>query len=259
MDGRCREFRRAFLLEGNEEWGSHAESCADCRAFVDAERKAAELLRAHGQRERAPLHLRERVAAVLDGEAGRRARGLRRRRVIGAAAALAALGAVAAWAVVSRLDGDGRHRAHETMALVAEDFLEYAPMGKARLQIESGDAAAVERFFAERVRLAAKVPPLKGLTLVGGRRCAVGGRPAALAFLERRAKEGAEHYGLFVFEPRGEDWSAMPEVPNLGGRRACHQSKRGVTILVWEERGLVYALAGALEIERLKEFADGLL
>ncbi len=44
----------------------------------------------------------------------------------------------------------------------------------------------------------------------------------------------------------------MPEVKGLSGRRTCHEHKHGVGVLVWEERGLTYALAGALELDQLK-------
>lgn len=253
MDERCREFRRVFLLdEGPPGEDPHPRACADCRAFAEAERKTAEVLRAHAPRWQPPAHLREGITATLDKERSNRARGLyMRRALVAAAAVLMLIGGAAMWRVMS--PRDGQQRAHATTVLIADDFLKFASLGPEKLQISSGDGAEVERFFAEQLRLAAKIPRLNGLALVGGRRCNLGGRPAALIFFGRHASESSEPYALFVFEPRGEDWSAMPEVPELRGRRACHQSKRGVGILIWEERGLVYALAGAQDIEHLKE------
>ncbi|MBI4589087.1 MAG: hypothetical protein HY725_09625 [Candidatus Rokubacteria bacterium] len=253
MDERCREFRRVFLLsEGLPGEDPHPRTCADCRAFAEAERKTAEVLRVHAPRWQPPAHLREGITATLERERSDRARGLyKRRALVAAGAVLALIGGTAMWRVLSH--SDGQQRAHATTVLIADDFLKFASLGPEKLQVTSGNGAEVERFFAEHLRLAAKVPRLSGLALIGGRRCNLGGRPAALLFFEQGAPESSEPYALFVFEPRGEDWSAMPEVPELRGRRACHQSKRGVGILIWEERGLVYALAGAQDIEHLKE------
>jgi hypothetical protein len=253
MDERCREFRRVFLLsEDSPGDDPHARACPDCRAFAEVERKTAEVLRVHAPRWQPPAHLREGIAATLEQERSKSARGrTTRRALVAAAAVLALIGGAAMLRVLSL--SDRQQQAHATTVLVADDFLKFASLGAEKLQVSSGDDAEVERFFAEHLRLAAKIPRLNGLALVGGRRCNLGGRPAALIFFERRERERPEPYALFVFEPRGEDWSAMPEVPELRGRRACHQSQRGVGILIWEERGLVYALAGAQDIEHLKE------
>lgn len=78
------------------------------------------------------------------------------------------------------------------------------------------------------------------------------GRPAALVFYQRDSAEAdPEPLSLFVFETAGEDFSAMDELDGLPGKRTCHRASRGVGIIVWEERGLVYALTAALETEQL--------
>jgi anti-sigma factor RsiW len=159
-------------------------------------------------------------------------------------------GALAIW--IAGAETAGQRRAHATTEEIVADFLKYARLGPEGLQILSRDPASVERFFAERIRLAAKVPRFSGVTLIGGRQGNLGSRPAALLFFEQRGPEGADPLSLFVFEPQGEDWSRMPEVKGLSGRRTCHEHKHGVGVLVWEERGLTYALAGALELDQLK-------
>jgi hypothetical protein len=259
MNEHCRGFRIAWLTcETPQTPDSHLRSCSECRAFVDAERQATQLIRSLAWKWEPPVQLRERVAATLARERSRRRRVIPRRVALAAAAvAVAMAGTTLAWMRSS--DASGHERAHQTTALIAEDFLKFASKGPEKLQVASRDPAVVERFFAEHLRLAAKVPRLRDLTVVGGRRCDVGGRPAALIFLERELPAGPEPYALFVFEPDGEDWSTMPELPTLRGRRACHQSKRGVGIILWEERGLVYALAGAEEIERLSGVVEAAL
>ncbi|MBI3184162.1 MAG: hypothetical protein HYZ28_18675 [Myxococcales bacterium] len=250
VNRRCREFRRAFLLAGEgTHAGSHPGACAECRAFVDAERSVGGLLRSHAPRWRASDQLRRRVEAVLHRHRSRRL--LQRRALLAASIALVAGGGLGWW----WLRADGTARARAACDLMAEDFLKYAPRGAEKLQVSSASAAVVEAFFAEELRLGARVPRLSEAVVLGGRRCNLGGRPAALIFLEREGPAGHQPLSLFAFEPRGEDWTSAASAPGPRPRRFL--SSRGVGILVWEERGLTYALAGALDAAELASVLDG--
>jgi anti-sigma factor RsiW len=253
MDPRCQEFRRAVLVgEINASSNPHSLACVACRRFEEAEHATSAMIRRAAPRWQAPAHLRENLAATLDRERERSARvaSLRHLAVVVGLTVLLVSGALAMW--IARAETTGQHRAHATTDQIVADFLNYARLGPESLEILTRDPAAVERFFAERIRLAAKVPRLSGVTLIGGRQSNLGSRPAALLFFEQRGPGGGEPLSLFVFEPQGEDWSRMPEVKGLPGRRTCHEHKHGVGVLVWEERGLTYALAGALELDQLK-------
>jgi anti-sigma factor RsiW len=253
MDPTCREFRRAMLLgEVDASSNSHPLTCVACRSFEEAERATSAMVRRAAPRWRAPAHLRENLAATLDRERERAARfvSVRHLALVAGFTVLLVLGALGVW--IGRAETARQRRAHATTEEIVADFLRYARLGPEGLEILTKDPAAVERFFAERIRLAAKVPRLSGVTLIGGRQSNLGNRPAALLFFEQSRPEGAEPLSLFVFEPQGEDWSHMPEVKGLSGRRTCHEHKHGVGVLVWEERGLTYALAGALELDQLK-------
>jgi len=253
MDPSCHEYRRAVLLgEVDASSKMHPLTCVACRNFEEAERATSAMVRRAGTSWQSPAHLRENLAAAFERERERSARVVSPRRLALVAGLMVLLGsgALAIW--ISRADTAGQRRAHATTEQIVADFLKSARLGPEGLQILTRDPAAVESFFAERIHLAAKVPPLTGLTLIGGRQGDLGSRPAALLFFEQRRPEGAEPISLFVFEPQGEDWSHMPEVKGLSGRRTCHEHKHGVGVLVWEERGLIYALAGALELDQLK-------
>jgi anti-sigma factor RsiW len=231
---------------------THRMTCPACRSFEEAERATSAMVRRVATRWQPPAHLRENLVAAIERERERSARvgSLRRLALVAGLALLLASGALAVW--ISRANTAGQRRAHATTEKIVADFLKSARLGPEGLQILTRDPAAVESFFAERIHLAAKVPQLAGLTLIGGRQGDLGSHPAAMLFFEQRRPEGAEPISLFVFEPQGEDWSHMPEVKGLSGRRTCHEHKHGVGVLVWEERGLIYALAGALELDQLK-------
>jgi len=246
IDEGCRAYRAAFL-RGELIAGPvahHEAECALCRRFRQAEQDVGDALRTLAPRFVAPASLRDKVAAMLEAErAPAGAPGLRRRCVwLGVAAALAAAVALVAWRVGG---AGGTDRAWATSLLVVGDYFQFAYASSEKLQVAADDAAGVEAFFREKLGFEAKLPPLSGARLLGGRRCSLAGRPAALAFYERPIETGlTDPVLLFVFQPAGEDWSGMRPVPGLVKRRASVHQARGVGLLVWEERGLVYMLAG---------------
>jgi len=250
IDEACRAFRRAHLL-GEPVDPTHLASCVECGRYRDADRAIAGIVGAHAPRATAPAGLRERVAGAIEAEreARRRNGGSRRTLLVGAIGGVAAAaGALAIW---RRRADEGTRRARATAGLIVEDHLEFARRAD-RVQRVSTSPRELEGWFLDQLDLAVTVPELQRAPLVGGRRCNLGGRPAALAFYDR----GGAPVSLFVLEPGGEDWSCMEEVTGLGWR-ARHFHARGVGVIVWEERGLLHALAAALDTDELRDLLVG--
>ncbi len=256
MRDACRTYRREHLLDADsDDSHRHAEHCVNCQRFHEMERATAALVQAHRATLVAPAALRDRIAATLETERASGAAGHRRpstlRRALIAASVLIPL--MVGLVILLSTRSSGRSRADEVAELIVEDHLKYARR-EDRLQLASASPAEMQGWFEQELQLAAKIPELRNATLVGGRRCKLGGRPAALAFYERRDAAGrSEPISLFVFEPRGEDWSGMHEVTGLAGKRACRHHDRGVGLLVWEERALIYVVTGALDADELAE------
>jgi hypothetical protein len=188
--------------------------------------------------------LRERIALAIDSEIRGRPR---RRRILVAALAVAAVAVVTVVLLAVPSEPTGVERAHRTTEALVADHLEYAHRND-RLQVASMSRSEVERWFESEVQLAVRLPELDGARLLGGRHCQVAGRSAALAFYDR----GGEPVSVFVFPSRGEDWSDMHEIAGRSGKRTCRHHDRGVGLLVWEERGLIYAVASALDAPELE-------
>lgn len=262
MPESCRAYRHALLVGAPRPDGDdHAAGCPDCCRFRDVELGTADAIRAGRPTWTASSSLRERVAIALEAErqaAGRSmpARGASRRsrrRVLMIAGGVLAAAAAAALVVAVRAGrADGQQLAHEMAEALVDDHLKYARRAD-RLQLAATSPPALETFFEQELQLAAKLPVLGDARLVGGRRCKLRGRPAALAFYDaaRADHPAGDPISLFVFESRGEDWSRMKEIPGLRGKRTCRHHERGVGLVIWEERGLVYAMAGALEADEL--------
>lgn len=255
----CRSFRRALLLDdGLAELEQHLTGCGRCQRFRDRELATRNLLREHRPRWSASPELRRRVAGAM-AAAHREtppSPAARRARTLTAALAAAALVAIAVLAVAHLSRGEasspGQREAHLTTEYVIEDHLAYARDRYLHTELTAPSPDQVRSYFESELSLAVRLPELEGATLTGARRCQVRGRPAALVFYERAAPGGStEPVSLFVFERQQEDFSAMEEVEGMAGKRSCRHSARGISVVSWEERGLIYTLAGALESDEL--------
>lgn len=236
-------YRRA-LLEGQPP-SQHANACDACRRFADRERETAELVRRAHSHLAAPVALRERIAAALEDARRPQAplRAWKRRTIVLGIAAGLALAALRVWpeAPPARTD--------EMADRIVADYLEYAPRAD-KAQLASTSAKELEAWYAREVKLAANLPELRGARLIGGRHCRFGDRSAALTFFDL---DGTP-LSLFVMESREADWSSLDRVASLPGKRkACRHERRGVALLVWQERGLDYVLAGAVDAEQLED------
>jgi hypothetical protein len=247
----CRSFRRALLVSGPAAAGeAHPRSCPACAAFRDGELASSTAIRRSLRGVAAPDSLRQRVReTIVVGRA-------RRRRVLSSLAAAALLVAVVAastWQVRSA----GQAQAHDIEERLVTDYLEVAHAPDP-LDVTDARPATLQRWFAQRLRLAVRLPVLRGGVLRGGRACNIAGRPAGMAVYDVAGTDALDDdVAVFAFEPTGEDWSHMTACNDVAGRRICHGNAHGVALLVWEERGLTYAMTAALEPERLLSLVNG--
>lgn len=251
----CRTYRRALVLgELDETTSAHPTGCSACRRHSELEHEVAGALARHRAMLVPPEALRERLASTLAAERSRVPwhRALVRPVLVAALLVIPLVAGLLLW--LGR--PDGKERADLLADIIVEDHLKYAHRAD-RLQIADASPAQMQAWFERELAIAAKLPALRGATLVGGRRCKLGERRAALAFYEHLAPDGTtQPLSLFVFEPRGEDWSGMHEVKGVAGKRVCRHHDRGVGLLVWQERALVYVIAGALETEELAQLIE---
>lgn len=254
----CRTARRFLLLGegGTESVREHLRECKDCRDFETAEREVAGLVRRMAARPPAPRALRERLLAALETERGRLGRRWKLGRARVAAIAIAAVVAAASgWIYLGR----GASEARRTVEALVLDHLKYAGSGPGP-ELGSSSTQEVEEWLRDQTRLAVALPDFSEASLLGARRCEVRGRPAALV-LYRLAGAGGpgSTASLFAFQGGKEDWSRMETVSNSRTRRICRAHDRGLSVLVWEDRGLTYALVTELPDRALQALAERLL
>lgn len=249
MSSECRSFRREWLLADQRD-EAHADLCASCAGWVDRERSTQALLAAQRGLWSASAQLRDRVSGTLERERRQGADRGRwsRRRALGVAVGLAAAAAGVAFGW-SALRGQSRNRARDVLSLLVADHLEFARRGPERLKIASGSPGEVEGYFEAHLQIAPRVPALAGAVLEGGRRCNLGGTAAALVFYRHVPSD--ESLSLFVFEADDADFRSLGRSLELAGRPHVEVHQQGVGVLVWQERGLIYALAGAVDEREL--------
>jgi len=253
MKSECRIVRRAVLLGevGSAEAQDHLRDCEACRAFERAERVVARLVRDRAAREPAPHALRERLVVALEAERRRSRHWWTRWPLLskGAAAALllAAISGGIYWL-------QGVAKAERMVEAVAADHLELASRGAALFTAPSSQEMG--DWVRSKLKLAVKVPVLPQATLIGARQCRLRGRPAALIVYRLSGPSaGATTASLFVFRSSGERWSQMDTLKGSSSKRICHGHDRGLSVLIWEDRTVTYALVTELPEAQLEEFA----
>ncbi|HEV8662666.1 MAG TPA: zf-HC2 domain-containing protein [Candidatus Methylomirabilis sp.] len=230
----------------------HLASCPSCAAREEQARAARAHLRLTAPRPEVPPALRERITAALDRIDRRalRASQLAGRRPLWLATAAAAAAAVLFAVWIGRSAGP----APLALELVAQH------MSVARLpepvEFASSDAGAVAGWFQGRAPYRVSVPDYSrtGIRLLGGRITDLSDRRAAFIVYEKNRRT----ISLFTFPHYGEDLDRATAVKR-DGRTFYTQEVRGYQLLLWQERGMAYALVADLGWDELFQCAEGLL
>lgn len=253
---RCEDARRVLLeAEGfavvTNELASarlHVEECCSCR-----ERRAAEVTWRSALQSKLPVReaspdLKERVLAALSRARFAAALGRQRRRWMAAVGSLLfltlGLGSMWWWRE-ARSDGP-------LPAALVEDHL-LSVSRESPVEFPSSDPRAVTEWFTSRVDFAARAPAISGASLLGGRLCTLAGRRAAVAFYRGEGGEGGR---ISLFQMAAED-VALGSLRKMqaGGKDIGCAHRKGVSVLLWTERGVLYALVSEIREEELVRLA----
>ncbi len=224
----------------------HGADCGECRAWAERERAWREALRDRLPAIEVPLPVKERLfGALSEARVGTSAR---RQRVRWTAALVltgslsAALGGLWWWREA--------HRDGLLAAALAEDHLLYAAQ-PAPAEFPSDDPGAVARWFAGRVDFAVPPPALPGAQLLGGRLCTLADRRAALWLYSL----GDRRVSLFQMPAQGLPLGSFRPMTR-GGRRYLCGHRKGVSVLAWTGRDLLFALVSDLPEDELLRLAS---
>jgi len=219
----------------------HLRACAACRAWQDAGRDWRRALREGLPPVEAPLPVRERLFATLArARAGVDLRAQRRRLTAAMLVMGLASGSLAALFFWREATRDGSF-----VRSLAEDHLLYAS-NPVPAEFVSQDPIAVARWFAARVDFAVPPPDLRDGDLLGGRLCTLADRRVALWLW----RSGDRRVSLFQM-PAGGLALGRLRAMEVGSRRFLCGHHKGVGVLAWTERDLLYALVSDLPEEAM--------
>jgi len=215
----------------------HLEQCAACRQFFAAEKSLSALLRQHAPVEAASSTLREQILSGIGEEQQKAQRPtlwsfLRRRRAILLFAVFLLAGLL-----VTGLWLRSRHTKEESEQLASILVDDHARYQSVTTEVTSSEPEVINAWFRDRVRFSVQPPRLADSSLVGGRLCNLGGHPAALVVY--RKPQSA--ISLFILD--GRDIELPKEHLIALDERPCFvATERGYNVVMWKQRGLLYAL-----------------
>ena len=224
----------------------HLEQCDACQQFFAAEKSLSALLRKHAPRENASSTLREQVLSRIAEEQQRGTRWsfLRRRSPLFLLALFLLVGLLFAglW-----LRSRHTQESEQLASILVDDHARYQTV---TTEVTSSEPEVINAWFRNRVRFSVQSPRLADSSLVGGRLCNLRGHPAALV-VYRKPKN---MISLFVLD--GSDIELPREHLIAIDERPCFvATKRGYNVVMWKERGLLYALVSDIRSAELLQLS----
>lgn len=224
----------------------HLEQCAACQQFFVAEKSLSALLRQHAPGEAASSTLRERVLSRIAEEQEkarrparwsfiRRQSAIRRRSAILVLAVFLLVGLIFAglW-----LRSRHTQESEQLASILVDDHARYQ---SATTEVTSSEPEVINAWFRDRVGFSVQPPRLADSSLVGGRLCNLRGHPAALVVY----RKPQNMISLFVLDGRNIELPREHLIA-LEERPCFVATERGYNVVMWKERGLLYALVSDL-------------
>ncbi len=230
--------------------GLHLEQCVVCQEFFAAEKELSEALRKRAPREGASSTLREQVLGRIAEEQQKAKRStlwsfLGRRSAILLFAVFLLTGLIFAGLWLR-----SRHTKEESEQLASILVDDHARCQSVTTEVTSSEPEVINAWFRDRVRFSVQPPRLADSSLVGGRLCNLGGHPAALVVY--RKPQSA--ISLFILD--GRDIELPKEHLIALDERPCFvATERGYNVVMWKQRGLLYALVSDIRSAELLQLS----
>jgi anti-sigma factor RsiW len=214
----------------------HIKECSECRKFIEGEKSFSSLLRKAVKKE--PIHDESRKRILNKGKTKRMFIKLPYRMLAIAASIL--ILTVAGYMYFTHTKSDS------VLEKIVNDHIKFLPIRQAHVDTASPDE--ITAWFRGRVDFPV-LPPKISAKLSGGRLCILGKKHFALLFYEYNSSP------VSVFITDGNvpgDLKTKKEVM-LKDKKAYVLHRSGYTIMLWEDRGLMYALVSEMDVEQIQK------
>ncbi len=235
----------AFLSRELREAQRHLQDCATCQEWREDEHAWRAALREKLPTDETPYRVKERLfAALAEARVGSVGKSRSRRSVLAvlvASCLVIALGGFVVW----------RQASHDGLivATLSEDHLLYSSDSDPA-EFSSPEPKMVAEWLSDRVEFAITVPQLPGARLLGGRLSTLADRRMAVTFYEIAGRR----LSFFQMPAQGLATRSLRRM-NLNGREFRCGHRKGVEVMTWTNRDVLFALVADLPEEDLLRLA----
>lgn len=223
----------------------HLLSCTICRAIFEDQKILQNLICEKAPKYKTPQGLKENIINQIKKNYQHKSfKGIMKRRValpVALSIAFVIIIVLLSYVIINE------SKAHNIVNTITNQHIQYST-GTELLDVSSTNSQDIELWFKDKMDFHLKIPNLNGANIIGGRLCKLFDKPAAVLLY----KNQEELISLFIFDNPDLDIYSM-DMLNIDGKRLCRGNGKGVNLVLWEDKGLIYALVSPLkEMELLK-------
>jgi len=214
----------------------HASECRECREFFEGEKSFGALLRNAVKREPLPEELRNKI---LNSGKTIKTHFKPRYRIFAVAASILII-AIAGYMYSTYT------KSHPILEKIVNDHVKFLPVPQ--MHVKSSNPNEIREWFRGNVNFPV-LPPSISATLKGGRLCILDKKHFALLFYEHSGSP----VSVFITDGNVPDDLKTKKEVIIQDKKAYVLHRRGYTILLWEDRGLIYSLVTEMDVKEIKK------
>ena len=235
----------------------HVFGCPRCREFFEAEDKIKNLLFEKAPRREIPLDLKEKIFCGLEEPSYlKRLKSVflhTRSRIFSIIVISIVLALIASLSLISYIE-ESNEESHLIINEIINQHIKYLHSSNP-VDIISSKPEELESWFKGRVDFLVKAPRFQDSNLVGGRLCYLFKKRVAVLVYKKQEQS----LSLFIIDQSNLDISSIDTVDIDGKKLYCGFGK-GFNLVLWKDRGLIYALVSEMkemELLRLASISNG--
>lgn len=213
----------------------HIKECRECHEFFEGEKSFGSLLRGVVKKESIPDELRRKI---LNAEKTKKTSIRLTYRMLAIAASVLIIAIAYMYYIHIKSDS--------ILQKIVNDHAKFLPVPQAH--IKSSDPNEITEWFRGKVNFPV-LPPSISAIIKGGRLCLLDKKYFALLFYDHNGSP----VSVFITDGNIPDDLKTKKEVMLKDKKAYVQHRSGYTILLWEDRGLMYSLVSELDVEKIQK------
>lgn len=230
--------RPAIVSQDMLEAKRHIKECSDCKEFLNGEKAFGALLRSSVKKDTAPEGLRRKI---LSAGKPKKISAKQTYRMLAVAASILIM-IIAGYIYIDKT----HTQSISILEKIVNDHAKFLLVPQAHISSSAPDE--VTGWFRGKVDFPV-LPPAISATLKGGRLCLLDRRHFALLFYEYNGLP----VSVFITDGIVPYDLKTNKAVMLQDKKAFVLNKSGYTILLWEDKGLMYSLVSEMDIKEIQK------